>query len=44
MISDAEGEELASSWFDHCYDPSYRKRLFQGLARISVSMNTKPLP
>lgn len=44
LISNAVGNALALSWFDHYHDPAYRKRLFQGLARISVSMNANPLP
>ena len=44
ILSEAKGEPLHRSWEDHRHDKSYRTRLFRGLARISLSLNEKPLP
>ncbi|POR33924.1 Uncharacterized protein TPAR_05878 [Tolypocladium paradoxum] len=44
LISEARGKRLALSWPDHCHDRAYRERLFRGLARISLSLNTTPFP
>ena len=44
LISRAQGKKLALSWSDQCHNTSYRENLFRGLSRISLSMNTNPLP
>ncbi|EGX87838.1 hypothetical protein CCM_09460 [Cordyceps militaris CM01] len=44
LISEAEGQSLASSWYLHYRDEAYKANLFRDLARIAISMNTIPLP
>ncbi|KHN98654.1 Protein kinase-like domain protein [Metarhizium album ARSEF 1941] len=44
LISEARGKKLAWSWLDHFDDKAYRERLFRGLSRIFLSLNSVPLP
>ncbi|OAA42208.1 Protein kinase-like domain protein [Metarhizium rileyi] len=44
LMGKARGEKLAWSWAKHCHQKEYRERFFQGLARISLSLNAVPLP
>ncbi|KAG8405324.1 hypothetical protein J3458_021987 [Metarhizium acridum] len=43
ILSQAKGTMLSLSWEEHRHDKSYRERLFQNLANITLSINRIPL-